>query len=474
MRIVIIFVTIVFLVCLMVFPALAQAPVSYESTVTISNVSGTAGNITVTYYNNNGTTAGTNTDNIAAYESKIYTTLPGLSGSFDGAMIISADVPIVSDSMLIAKDDVDAIHSYASYVGVSSGAQTLYFPLLMDSNYKFSTFYSIQNTSSASVDVDITYSDGLTATISSLSPGASVTIDNRDEPHVLPGGNAGAVFSAKVEATDDIAAVVVEYSEKADIKPLYAFNGFSSGSTTPIFAIVNENNFNYWSSLQVQNIGTVSTTVTIQYTPTLAGIACEETKTIEPEEMEIFATKAFYNEPQTPSHTCDHGAQFVGVGIVSGNSANQPLVGIINQLNSKTGVNRGGALMTLNPLDATSTVAYPEVYRWYGSDQWWSGITLFNVSGFELPIDDITCRAVGTDTSGAVDVTWTNSTAISDRSGWTINFSKNVGPTPLGFAGSVVCTSATGSLVGMQNSLGAAPTKDTDTLVVLEGINVSP
>ncbi len=450
-------------------PVLAAGPVSYESTVNITNISSTGGNVTLTYYNNDGTTAGTNTESIAAYETKFYTTLPGLTGSFDGSMIISADVPIAANSVIIGKDSLDDPINYASYVGVSSGSPNLYLPLLMDENWGFSTYYSVQNTGTSPVDVTITYSDGTTSSISGLEPGAATTINNKDETH------SNAVLSAVLESTGSIAATVVEYGEDGTNAPLYAYNGFGSGSEDPFFGLVNENNYGYWTSVIIQNLGDVDSDVTLQYAPNgVFGTPCTETRNIQAGKKRAFATYAFYSTDQTTDNNCVMGEKFVGVATILNNTGNVPLVGIVNQLNDTGGEIKGAALMSLNRSAATSTVLFPEIYQWYGTWNWWSSITIINLSGFSLPLNDITCRAIGTNDSGAVDFTWTNdSKVIENNAGWAQQFylDKILGN---GFFGSVSCTSATGTITGSSNTLGAGAPADIDTLGVFEGITVSP
>jgi len=172
------------MVSVMVVPTQAQGPVSYESTVNLTNITNAAGSLTLTYYNPDGSVEATSSDTIAAYETKWYTTLPGLSTSFQGSMVISSSVQLSSMSTIIGKDGSGDPMNYASYIGTSAGAGTVYLPLLMDSNYGYNTYYSVQNTSSSPVDVVITYSDGLVVSpITALQPNASVTIDNQAEAH---------------------------------------------------------------------------------------------------------------------------------------------------------------------------------------------------------------------------------------------------------------------------------------------------
>ncbi|MFH1446927.1 MAG: hypothetical protein ABIG43_05910 [Chloroflexota bacterium] len=462
------------MVSVVVVPVQAQGPSSYESTVNITNLTATPGNITLTYYNPNGSIEATSSDTIAAYETKWYTTLPGLTASFQGSMVISSSVPLGSMSTVIGKDGADNPMNYASYVGTSTGAGIVYLPLLMDSNYGFNTYYSVQNISSSPVDVAIVYSDGLgVSPITSLQPNASVTIDNQAEAHVAK------KFSAILTATGNIAVAVVQWADGTYGKPLLSYNGFDAGLTNPILPMVNENNYGYWTAIPVQNLGGTATSVTISYTPTKAGAACTETITIPAYGQVEFGSYAFvfdYNIGAPPytgmSSTCARGDKFVGSGVVTGNSTSQLLVGLINQTTTiLPGSDKGGTLMAINPGDVTDTVIFPDVRQWHGTYNWWTSITIINLSGGSLPIGDVSCHAVGTDPGGAVDMYYSNTAAIPDGAGWITDLYDGWGPMANGFVGGVVCVSATGVIAGTANTLGHTAPADMDTYAIYEGIN---
>jgi hypothetical protein len=449
-------------------PVAAQAPASYESTVAVVNTSSTAGTISFTFYNPDGTVADDSiSDPIAAFETKFYTTFPVPDG-FQGSMVIQSDVPLASTSTIMGKDAADSVFNYASYVGVSSGSGKVYLPLLMKDNYGFNTYFSVQNTGSAPIDVDIAYSSGHTRTITALAPGASEFIDNQAEPHAI------LKFSAVLTTTGEIAVAAVEYGDGTSGRPLYAYNGFVSGDTNPVIPMVNQNNYGYWTAIPIQNLGTVETEVTLTYYPTKAGNVCTETLTIPPGGDAEFGSYAHKFDPQTPGTTCQLGEKFVGIAAVTANSANQPLIALMNQLNNAAGYDKGEVLMSIAPSTATSTIVFPEVYQWYGSYNWFTALTLTNVSGSELPAADISCRGVGSAAGNPVDVTWTNPDAIADGEGWITDLFDGFGPMPNGFSGSVICTSATGQIVGTNNTLGHGSINTMDAFILYEGINTTP
>jgi len=450
-------------------PVSAQIPDSYESSINVTNVSDSAGTITLTFYNQDGTIEDTLTEAIAAYETKWYSTLPVTD--FDGSMVISSSVPLASMGMLKGQNAVGTSISYASYVGASDGNPTVYLPLLMKDNYGFNTFYYVQNTSSANVDVTVEYSDGTGTSISGLKPGASAKIDNYDETH------SETHFAAELNATGNIAVVVVEYSDDTIGKQLYSYNGFGLGATNPIFPLINENNYGYWTSANIQNIGTVDTEVTLTYTPSLMGTACTETQTIPAGEKRDFASYAFrwdptlHGYPYPISTTCTLGETFVGSAVVTTNSNSQPLVGIVNQLNQTDDPNKGAALMSRNVSLASDMVVYPYLQQWFGSQHWWTSWTIINVSGSTLSAGDISCHVTGSNSSGPVDTNITNPEALADGEGWLQQFYWDQGPLGVGFIGGAVCTSSSGDIVGTMNILGEDVGVEYDALGVYEGIN---
>ena len=455
---------------LTVFPVSAAGPASYESTVTVTNLSSSEGVVTLNFINPDGSAqAEVLTEPIGALETKFFTTFPIASG-FEGSMVISSSVPLASTSTIKGKNSSGAAMNYASYVGVSEGATNVRLPLLMDSNFGFNTYYSIQNTSSSAVDINIEYSDGLVVpAVTDLAPQAAIIIDNNAEAHTEK------KFSATLEATGEIAVAVVEWADGTYGSQLFAFNGFAEnqGTPNPVIPMVNQNNYGYWTSIPIQNLGKVDTVVTLTYTPTKAGTECTETLTIPAGGLAEFGAYAHVFSPQTPGTTCKLKEKFVGAAVVTANSENVPLIGLMNQSTTiRRSYEKAGALMSINPALATSTIVFPESYQWFGGESWWSSITIVNVSGSALPAEDITCRGIGSAGGADVDISWTNPAEIANGSGWITDLYDSWGPLPNGFLGGIVCESASGEIVGTLNNLGHTASATLDSYTLYEGINV--
>lgn len=456
-------------------PVSAQ-PSSYESTVAVTNVAETPGTITLTFYNPDGSEAGSQTESIDPLETLYFETFSVASG-FEGSMVISSSVPLASSSTIIGSDV--SIMNYASYVGVSQGASTVYIPLLMDENYGYNTYFSVQNTGTANVNVSIDYSDGLSTSITSLEPGAAEIVDNQSEAHTVK------KFSAILESTGPIAVVVVEWSDGTYGDELLSYNGFAEeqGSTELVFPMINENNYGYWTAIPIRNLGDTGTQVTLTYIPTKAGTECYETLTVPADGYAEFGNYSFVSDDVVVDSNCTLGERFVGSAVVTANSTSQPLVGVMNQSTTiQEGLIKGSALMTMDPSLATAKIVFPESYQGLGSEEWWSSITIVNVSGATLPIGDVTCRGIGTAEGSPVDETWSNTAAIDDGKGWITDLFWKIDsehpseyPLQFGFMGGIICESASGGeIVGLNNTLGHLSGDTIDSLTSYEGVNVAP
>lgn len=470
-KIIVLLLTLVLVFGFMASPVSAQGPASYESTVAVTNTETKSGCVHLIFYNPDGTVAEHGVcDPIEPLETKFYTTFPVGTG-FTGSVVIQSDVQLASSSTVIGKTSTGAVMNYASYVGVSAGANHVFLPLLMRENYGFNTYFSVQNTGMSPVDVSITYSDGVVVPdIIGLEPGAAVIVDNQAEA-----GHARK-FAATLHATGPIAAAVIEWADGVHGSQLFAYNGFTQaqGTTHPVIPMVNQNNYGYWTSIPIQNLGDQDTVVTLTYTPTKAGTACTETLTVPQGGWAEFGQNAHVFLPKTPGSNCVMGQRFVGAAVVTQNSTNQPLIGLMNQSTTIHPTwDKAGALMTMNPALATPKIVFPEAYQYFGADNWWSSITIVNVSGGSLAAGDVVCRGIGHVASSPIDQTWSNPSAIPNGAGWITDMERDWGPMPVGFIGSVTCQSQSNApILGTLNNLGHTAPPSMDSFTMYEGINL--
>lgn len=410
----------------------------YVSGAQLANLEADPANVTLTAYNPDGSQAGTGTHTIPGNGALTLFPLTEVTSGFRGSLVFSSDKNIGAIANILAED----FSAGASYVGSSAGATEVQLPLLNKDNSGFDTWFSVQNASgSASANVNIAYSDGTTAPAATLPANAPKVYYQALETH------SEASFAGLVTSDQPVVAAVIQ--ENAGI--MFAYTAFTGGDTNPVFPLVNANNANYISGLQIQNAGTASTDVTVSYNPSFVGDACTETRTIAAGGSEIFALFAFNSDNSGTTTTCAAGATFVGSATVTTNSASQPLVGIGNQL--LPGVN-GEAYGSFSATDATNTVVMPLIMDRNGG--YFTGFNIANV---------------GT-TATAVNCTFTNSNyTFSD------NIAAGGAVTDIqlnkiadSYVGAATCTGDAGAkIVAVVNQLGSAG--GADQFLVYEGIN---
>jgi hypothetical protein len=319
----------------------------------------------------------------------------------------------------------------------------------MKGNSGYNTWFNVQNTGGSVATVNVAYSDGTTAT-GSIEPGASKTFDQSTETHAV----GVKVFSAEITSDQPIAATVIE----EDPNVMFAYSGFTAGTTNPVIPLVNANNAGYVTGISIQNSGAADSEIVVSYTPSGAGTACTETQTVAAGQSKVFALLAFAGAPGTSS-TCVANAKFVGSAQVTGNSATMPLTVIVNQL--KSGVN-GEAYGGFDVANATATVVLPLIMNANGG--YFTSINLMNVGAADT---DVTCTftAYGSVTLPILTVTLGPNEGKSFLQAAADEF----GTTK--YVGSATCDAAAGGqIIAVVNELGASPTND--QLLVYEGFNI--
>jgi hypothetical protein len=443
----------------------AAAPVDYESSIQVRNLTSTDGTIALTFYDLDGNPVGSGfTDTILADETKSYyqSTMP-VDAGFEGSVVISSDVAIAAMSNLQGLNSTGKRVSFAAYGAFTEGSTSVFLPTLMKDNWGYNTFFYVQNVGTVDADVSVVYSDGTTASYTGLKPSQSALFDQTTETHSL------TVFAATLTATSDIAVTVTEAGNT-----LFAYDGFPAGTTNPIMPLVNQNNWGYFTGIQIQNTGATATVVTVDYTPSMSGTACYETRTVAAGASVTFSQYVFYNAQSVvdPAFAtdCTMGETFIGSGKVTGNTTSQPLVAVVNQLNLVD--NKGGAYGSFDAEAGQEKIVYPLIMdRNYGYFTSWS---IVNIGTDPIAVGGIVCNVTGTDKLGAdVSMDFSNDTEIAVDGSWTLNHQNIIAD---GFVGGATCTGPTGAkLIGTSNQLGTGTTwKGVDSLLVSEGFAVAP
>jgi hypothetical protein len=352
-------------------PSMAQTILTYDSCIQVQNLSSTEALVMLRFFEQGNTVpVAEPADSIPADGSKTFCPLGAVSAGFNGSVVIESDQPVVA----IANVTGGSWNAHnASYTGFSGGAQTVNLPLLHYNNWGWYSWFNVQNVGGATADVDVYYSDGTQSLDNVLEPNLAITFNQADETHGL------AVFAARVESDQPIVVTVMEVGPRM----LLGYNGFASAHPNPVMPLVITNNWGYTIGIQIMNTDATARNVTVTYTPSLAGTACAETKSIPGGESVTFGLNAWDAGDADADNNCVNGETFIGSGRVT-DAGTQPLVAIVNQ--HHFGRNKGASYGAFNPDLATSKVVMPLI-----TDHNYGYFTGFNVQNVGASAATVTC-----------------------------------------------------------------------------------
>jgi len=276
--------------------------------------------------------------------------VPGIAGLVDGrySVVISSDQPVVAIANLIGQ--AGATFYNGSYSGVSAGSTTVYLPGVVREYYNWNSLISVQNAGSAATNVTIQYSPGGYTHTATVQPGAAAHFDLETNPPAgMPSGFSG---SAIVTASQPLA---VTDNQTADGGFTQSYNGFSSGATT-FYAPALYNGYYGWvASLNIQNVGGASTSVTVDYTDSVAN---------EVYSLDAGGSVLIYM-PSQPAHASLFAATIT--------SSSQPIVAIVNAAHPTLNQAQTSSAFS----GGSSTVGLPTVMKDYYD--WDTSFTVQNV-----------------------------------------------------------------------------------------------
>jgi hypothetical protein len=441
--------------------------VSWDSSFQVLNLSDTDdANIQMYYYNQDGSPAtmesgysNPDSDTVTKGQSNTYFPIHAAAG-FNGSVVVSSDQPIAVISNLVVNTTARAL---GSYVAFESGANTIYFPLLMKGNASQTSTFNVQNTGSDSVDITISFTPEVGSSYPSISPindtiamGAAHTYDlgtlSQFSSVTKWVGSASVTVG---DTADSIAGVASTVNQKfSDAYQLATYNAFNSGSTTVLLPLIQENNSGNRTSINCQNIDpSNTTTISVAYTPEAGSVSkvSESKPGITANGIAVFL------------QDYQGSAKFVGSATVTSSPA-VPLVCVVNQQKPANG--RYSAYEGFDPSAATDTVVLPLIQSRNGNDTNGYVYSSINLATADGSSHSITCDfrpAPGfTDPSDATD------------SGASVVFVQNdIYGNGSKFVGGAVCSTGDGAglfaIVNQARLNTPQPTRD--TLSSYDGFN---
>jgi hypothetical protein len=348
------------LAAFIVAPGASAQGITWTSGFQVQNLGSSAANIVIKYYNQDGSQPIADvSDSVPAMSSKTYYPIHTSDG-FNGSVVVEGDQPIVAIANTLGNNPQYA----ASTESFSAGATTIGLPLIMRGNSGYYTWFNVQNAGSGDANVTVQYIPGSSGSAHTegpvtIKPGAAHTFDQRGM------GALGAKFvgSAVVTSNEPIVATVMQVGET--FKNMMGYNGFTGGSTEVSLPLIMANNSGFYTGIQVQNVGTSATSITIDYGSNLAGSFAPANDTAS---LAAGESKTFLQA----------GGQWTGtyIGSATVTTTGQPVVAIVNQV-KLTGTALGTAYNGFDPAKATNKVSAPLIMA--NNSGYYTGVQVMNV-----------------------------------------------------------------------------------------------
>jgi hypothetical protein len=210
--------------------------------------------------------------------------LSQLGTKFVGSAVVTSDQPIVATVMQVG----ETFKNMLGYNGFTGGSTTVNLPLIMANNSGYYTGFQVQNVGTAATDITIDYGNNIAGSFApanetaTLQPNESKTFLQNTGQWATP----KYVGSATITTTGQPIVAIVNQVKQTGVALGTAYNGFDPGKATSNVSapLIMANNSGYYTGIQVMNVGTSATNITVDYGPNTAGgfNPANETATLQP------------------------------------------------------------------------------------------------------------------------------------------------------------------------------------------------
>jgi hypothetical protein len=361
--------------------------VTYNSSLQIQNLSPSAGAVYLRYYNQDGSLAGSSTPSVAGNSSLTINPINDVPVGFIGSLEADSDANIRIVNNLTTSAPASL---FAATNALSAGSTAINLPLIMCGNSGFDTWFNVQNIGNADATVNIIYTAGGAGTSSSegpvtIRPGAALTFNQaagsttRNCSNGLGGRFVGSATISNNSSNQPLVAEVMEINT-TNLPLLLGYTGFASGSSTVQLPLIMANNGNFYTSIQVQNLGFINTAVTVSYSPNTGGGG---NPTAEIFALAPGAAKTIIQNGVPPGNgslnNWDSIGRYVGGAAVT-NSYGQPLAVIVNQQRLSVAPFMGSAYEGFDPGQATRFASAPLIMA--NNSTYYTSIQVLNISAY--------------------------------------------------------------------------------------------
>lgn len=367
---------------------------------------------------------------------------PGVPEGFLGSVVVASNTPLACNVNTQTTGAGTTSDPYR--IGTSAGfadtetSPTMYAPQVMKAfGGAWSSYIAVQNTTTSSVNVTVSYKDrngnSISAATETVSiPGQSNHVFYQTDNANLPIGFLGAATISAQDGTSGLAVTVNFYNSgsSSSTAQLHSYNGFAGGANKLFVPRIVRKYYGYNGGLSIQNVGSSATTVTIVFN--FAG----NTYTYNSPSIAPGAALALYAPDMSVLNPVDNlnETQRFGSAVITAATGGQ-IVAIVNE------DNRGGAGIpaervgqgsTYNAIadgNQTNTVFFAQITR-KASGIYSGGFQVANTTG----------------TSGKCSITYAGASSANETNvtlpanGSFRRYAPNVANLPDGFNSSVTVT----------------------------------
>lgn len=340
-------------------PLVTRNNFGVSTVLTVQNVGSASTTVTVTYTPGVAGTAGqTDTATIPAGSAVSFSQADktGLGDRFVGSASISA----ATGGSIVAIVNQEGNTQLLTYNAFNSGAQSIAVPLLIANNFGALTGLQIQNTGTADASVTVTYSPnsvttaGTAASVCGTPTPETVTVTAGSSKTLIQAGGAASegfnsffatcryVGGATI-TTSTAGASLVAIVNQVSGSSASSYESFSTAAATSTVKVplAMANNFGILTGIQVQNVGSASTTVTMTYGPnTVTGSDACPTPTARTATVAAGNSFTFIQAGGAAADGFDSQfatCRYVGSATITGATSGDKIVAIVNQASSGTG-----------------------------------------------------------------------------------------------------------------------------------------
>ncbi|WP_152541209.1 hypothetical protein [Kallotenue papyrolyticum] len=243
------------------------APGIWQSSINIQNPNSTIANVSIKFYDANGTLVRTHGPTQIAADGALSIFVPaqvtGLNAGQYSA-VVESDVPVKASVNTASTNSTVQPWTAFGYEGADStqAGTTLYFPGLYKNYYNFFSEIVIQNAGSTATTVTATFYDQRTGSqigspinLGQIGPNASKTFPMQSLAQ-LPSGNQNGLFGAIVTSSGGVPIVgIANIWRTAPVNGTSSYNAVTGGSTTLYVPALYRNYYGFGSALTIQAVG---------------------------------------------------------------------------------------------------------------------------------------------------------------------------------------------------------------------------